>query len=80
MVPSSPGKAPLRNILPADQGPARVKYLHVVDWLAEGVEATEGHDVAPDIERGASLACRVHLPSVTTPLSGLKITKDQKIS
>ena len=78
MVPGSPGKTPLRNILPADERSARVKYLYIVDWLAEGVEASEGHDVAAHVEGGAALSGRVHLPSVTAPLPGLNNNEERK--
>ena len=79
MVPGGSGETPLGNILPAHQGAARVEYLHAVDGLAEGVEAAEGHDVAADVESGAALSGRVHLPAVTAPLPGLQSNKDQKI-
>ena len=75
MVPGSPGKTPLRNILPAHQRPAGAEYLHLVDWPAEGVEAPEGHDVAPDIEGGAALPRRGHLPPCPAPLAGLNNRK-----
>ena len=57
-----------KDILRINKGSCKADYLDRGDWLAEGVEAPEGHDVAAHVEGGASLPRRGHLAPAGGPL------------